>query len=155
MGYNYRAKELEETYNNLIVEQEEMNEQAVRELERNKAIDKNAAANQEALNAFDRGEFFRFDLEVDGNSDNWTLTISYGEDFLDKINSYETDDINSKVKDILNEAEFSDDDTFLCMLNYDGDQFGTARAVRKINDAFEDLQREYSGFYFTNSYKAR
>ncbi|MGN0614756.1 hypothetical protein [Ruminococcus flavefaciens] len=148
------AKEAESNYNNLIIKQQELNDEAARELERNKLIDKNAAANQQALNSFEKGDYLDFYLDVTDNSDNWTLVISFGNKQRE-INSYETDDIKSSIRDTLKQFGFSTDDTYICILTFDGDQFGTAKVVRMIDDAIESIQREYSGLYFTNSKQVR
>lgn len=144
------AKEAEQNYNNLIVEQKEINEEAENELERIKAADKNAAVNQQALNAFEKGDYFDFRLDVIDNSDNWTLTVSYGRKKLGEINSRENDDIKGSIKDILKKSGFEKDDTYLCILSYDGEQFGTAKAFRAIDEAIDGIQREYPNLYFSN-----
>lgn len=144
------AKEAEQNYNDLIVEQQELNEEAENELERLKSADKNAATNQKALNAFEKGDYFDFRLDVADKSDNWSLTISFGKDKLGKINSKEDDDIKTSIKDILMKSGFAADDTYLCILSYDGQQFGTAKAFREIDEAIDSIQREYHNLYFSN-----
>jgi len=145
-----KAKEAEQTYNHLIVEQQEINEEAQKDLERIKAADENAAANQTALNAFDKGEFFTFRLDVAEQSGNWTLKVFWGRKQLGEVFSQETDDIKSAVRDILEKSGFTTEDTYLCILSYDGQQYGTAQAFRKIDEAIEDIQREYPNLYFSN-----
>lgn len=157
MGYNHRVKEvdeLKEKYNNLISEEQEINDKAARELARIEAVDKNAAANQQALNSFEKGDYFDFCLDVTDNSDNWTLIISFGSKQFE-INSHETDDLKSSIKDILKQSGFSTDATYICILTFDGDQFGTEKAVSRIDDAIESVQREYSGLYFSHSKQVR
>jgi hypothetical protein len=144
------AKEAEQTYNNLIVEQQELNEEAENELERLKSADKNAATNQKALNAFEKGDYFDFRLDVADKSDNWSLTISFGKEKLGMINSREADDIKGSIKDILMKSGFAADDTYLCILSYDGEQFGTAKAFKEIDEAIDGIQREYPNLYFSN-----
>lgn len=145
-----KAKEAEQTYNHLIVEQQEINEEAQKDLERIKAADENAAANQTALNAFDKGEFFTFRLDVAEQSGNWTLKVFWGRKQLGEVFSQETDDIKSAVREILEKSGFTTEDTYLCILSYDGQQYGTAQAFRKIDEAIEDIQREYPNLYFSN-----
>ena len=145
-----KAKEAEQTYNHLIAEQQEINEEAQKDLERIKAADENAAVNQQALNAFDKGDFFTFRLDVAEQSNNWTLSISFGRKQLGEINSHETDDIKGSIKDILKRSGFTTEDTYLCILSYDGQQYGTALAFREIDEAIDDIQREYPNLYFSN-----
>ncbi len=142
------AKVAEQNYNNLIEEQREINEQAARELERNKAIDKNAAANQDALNAFEKGEFFNLTLDVVDNSDNWTLTVSYGDEELDTIKSSQANDLKDLIEIQISQLGFSNDYTFICELYYDGNQNGTAKAFKVINEAIDSIRREYINLYF-------
>ena len=119
-----KAKEAEQTYNHLIVEQQEINEEAQKDLERIKAADENAAVNQQALNAFDKGDFFTFRLDVAEQSDNWTLRVFFGRKQLGTILSQETDDIKGSIRDILEKSGFTTEDTYLCILSYDGQQYG-------------------------------
>ncbi|MBR5683750.1 MAG: hypothetical protein IKW96_10860 [Ruminococcus sp.] len=145
-----QAKEAEASYNALIEEQHELNDEASKELERIKAADKNSAANQKALNAFDKGDFFTFTLDVVDKSDNWTLDIKLGNKQLGMIDSHETSDVKASVREVLQKSALSDDDAYICILSFDGEQFGTARAVRVINEAIESIQREYPNLYFSN-----
>ena len=145
-----KAKESEQRYKSLIVEQQELNEETENELERLKSADKNAAANQKALNSFEKGDYFDFRLDVADKSDNWSLTISFGKDKLGKINSKEDDDIKGSIKEILMQSGFAADDAYLCILSYDGEQFGTAKAFREIDEAIDGIQREYPNLYFSN-----
>ncbi|WP_294751486.1 hypothetical protein [uncultured Ruminococcus sp.] len=156
-----KAKRAEASYNELIEEnerkqlenekeQEEWREEASKEWNRIESMDENAAANQQALNSFDKGEYFDFRLEVIDKSDNWNLTITYGKKMRCEINSKETDDIKGSIKDILKQSGFSTDDTYLCILSYNGEQYGTAKAFRAIDEAIDDIQREYPNLYFSN-----
>ena len=128
----------------------EWREEASKEWNRIESMDENAAANQQALNSFDKGEYFDFRLEVIDKSDNWNLTITYGKKMRCEINSKETDDIKGSIKDILKQSGFSTDDTYLCILSYNGEQYGTAKAFRAIDEAIDDIQREYPNLYFSN-----
>ena len=150
-----KAKEAEQTYNQLIDEQQKINEKAQMDLERIESADENAAANQKALSSFDKGDFFTFRLEVTEQSDNWTLSISFGKKQLGDVVSKETDDIKGSIRDILEKSGFTTEDTYICILDFDGYQYGTAKAVRKIDDEIEGIQREYPGLYFSNSKQAR
>ncbi|WP_303799802.1 hypothetical protein [Ruminococcus flavefaciens] len=145
-----KAKEAEQTYNQLIDEQQEINEKAQMDLERIESADENAAANQKALNSFDKGDFFTFRLEVTEQSDNWTLSISFGKKQLGEVVSKETDDVKGSIRGILEKSGFTADDTYLCILSYDGQQYGTSRAFDIIDKAIDDIQREYPNLYFSN-----
>lgn len=149
-----KVKDKETYYNELIdenkKEQEEWREEASKEWARIESFDENAAANQTALNAFDKGEFFTFRLDVAEQSGNWTLKVFWGRKQLGEVFSQETDDIKSAVRDILEKSGFTTEDTYLCILSYDGQQYGTAQAFRKIDEAIEDIQREYPNLYFSN-----
>ncbi|WP_164170186.1 hypothetical protein [Ruminococcus flavefaciens] len=149
------AKLAEQNYNNLIEEQREINEQAARELARAEMADKNAAANQEALNAFEKGEFFQLDLDVIDNSDNWTLTISYGDKELDTIKSSQANDLKDLIESQISKSGFSKDDTFICQLYYDGNQNGTAKVFKVINEAIDSIHREYTCLYFNPQNKSK
>lgn len=149
------AIETKQIYNQLIDEQKEINEEAARELEQIKSADENAAANQKALSSFDKGDFFTFRLDVSEQSDNWTLSISFGKKQLGEVVSKETNDIKGSIRDILEKSGFTTEDTYICILDFDGYQYGTAKAVRKIDDEIEGIQREYPGLYFSNSKQAR
>ena len=70
----------------------------------------------------------------------WVLTIL----------SQETDDIKGSIRDILEKSGFTTEDTYLCILSYDGQQYGTALAFREIDEAIDDIQREYPNLYFSN-----
>ena len=102
------------------------------------------------MHRFDKGEFFTFRLDVAEQSGNWTLKVFWGRKQLGEVFSQETDDIKSAVRDILEKSGLTTEDTYLCILSYDGQQYGTAQAFRKIDEAIEDIQREYPNLYFSN-----
>lgn len=145
-----QAKEAEQNYNNLIVKQQEINDEAEKELERIKSADENAVANQKALNAFEKGDYFTFSLDVLNKSDNWTLKISFGDKLLGKINSNETNDLKKSIIEKLETKILNRDEKYLCIFTFNGEQFGSAKAFRAVNEVIEGIQREYPNLYISN-----
>lgn len=147
-----QAKEAEQNYNNLIVKQQEINDEAEKELERIKSADENAVANQKALNAFEKGEYYTISLDVLNNSDDWNLKISFSNKIIGEINSKDTNDLKSSIKEILktNGVDKNSDDKYLCIFTFNGEQFGTAKAFSTVSYSLEEVQREYPNLYISN-----
>ena len=148
------ANETIEYYNELIEknekEQEEWREETSKEVARIKSIDENAAASEEALSAFERGEFYKFSLEVAEKCEDWTLEISFNEKQLDVIKSNENVYLKERIMNILKKSDFSIEKKYICILSYDGKQYGTANAFDDIKKAIDGIQREYPNLYFSN-----
>ena len=147
-----KATEAENRYNALIVEQQELNEEAEKEIARIKDADKNAFSNQKALNAFEKGEYYTISLDVLNNSDDWNLKISFSNKIISEINSKDTNDLKSSIKEILktNGVDKNSDDKYLCIFTFNGEQFGTAKAFSTVSYALEEVQREYPNLYISN-----
>lgn len=151
-----KVKDKETYYNELIdenkKEQEEWREEASKEWARIESFDENAAASEEALNAFERGEFYKFRLDVIDRSKDWTLKISFNGKQIDEIKSNETDDVKTAIKNSLNKSDFSKNKKYICVFSYDGSQNGTAQAFDSIKKVIDSIQRQpgYSNLYFSN-----
>ena len=112
-----KAKEAENHYNALIIEQQQINDEAEKEIERIKDADKNAFANQKALNSFEKGEYFTISLDVFDNSDNWNLDFYFAGKLIGKINSKDTNDLKKSIREVLEKKDInsSSEDKYLCV----------------------------------------
>lgn len=148
-----KAKEAENSYNSLIEEnqqeQEEWREKASAEWDRIMQADENAAKNQEALIAYNEGKVISFNLHDVEKGDIWKLSILSGNKKLNKISSDDVRYLRDKLRETIKDAGYSTDDVIICTLTFDGDAFGTEKAVPTVENAIIDIQRDYKNLYFT------
>lgn len=131
------------------LEQEEFRAMADAEWDRILHIDENAAGNQQALTAFDRGAVIALNLQDVQKSTVWTLRILSGDTILGTLDAAECDELPAKLAQLLEQEGFQPEDVLISTLTYDGNAPGTAGAVPKVEDAVRELQESYQNLYFT------
>lgn len=155
-----RANQAESSYNTMLEEteriklenqqeQEEWREKATEEWERLVRADENAAKNQEALSAYNEGRGISFNLHDVEKGDVWTLSVLSGSKKLGEISSEQSRDLKDKLKEMIKKAGYSEEDVIIGTLTYNGDEFGTEKAVPVVENAIISIQREYNDLYFT------
>jgi 3-dehydroquinate dehydratase len=149
-----KAKAAEASYTEMQAEnekeQQEWREKAEQEWERILAADSNAAANQEALSAYNDGYGLAFNLHEVESGDVWTLSILSGNKKLGEIKSDEKKELKNKLKECIKKAGYKTEDIIIATFTFDGSSYGTAKAVPFIENAVIEVQREYKGLYFTS-----
>lgn len=148
-SYNSMLEETEKEKLENQQEQEEWREKASQEWERLEQADENAAKNQEALSAYNEGRGISFNLHDVEKGDIWTLSIIYGNKKLGEISSEEVRDLKEKLKEFINKAGYNTDDVIIGTLTFNGDEYGTEKAVPIVENAIMSIQREYKNLYFT------
>lgn len=148
-SYNSMLEETEKEKLENQQEQEEWREKASQEWERLERADENAAKNQEALSAYNEGRGISFNLHDVEKGDIWTLSIIYGNKKLGEISSEEVRDLKEKLKEFINKAGYNTDDVIIGTLTFNGDEYGTEKAVPIVENAIMSIQREYKNLYFT------
>ncbi|WP_028516529.1 biopolymer transporter ExbD [Ruminococcus flavefaciens] len=149
-----KAKAAEASYTEMqqenAKEQQEWREKASQEWERILAADSNAAANQEALSAYNEGNGLAFNLHEVESGDVWSLSVLSGNKKLDEISSNDKAKLKEELKACIKKAGYESDDVIIATFTYDGSSYGTAKAVPIIENAVINLQRDYKGLYFTS-----
>ena len=149
-----KAKAAEASYTEMQAEnekeQQEWREKASQEWERILTADSNAAANQEALSAYNDGSGLAFNLHEVESSNVWSLSVLSGNKKLNEINSDDQYKLKDRLKESIIKAGFESDDVIIATFTYDGSSYGTAKVVPIIENAVINLQREYKGLYFTS-----
>lgn len=107
------------------------------------SIDKNAAANQQALMGFENGRLITLNIKYDSDG---TLYIHNGSTQLVKSMISSEDDVCNTIKDALKRAEFNTEDIILCALVYDS-KASLYKDVTSVKKAIEKVQKEYRYFY--------
>ena len=148
-SYNSMLEETEKEKLENQQEQEEWREKASQEWERLEQADENAAKNQEALSAYNEGRGISFNLHDVEKGNIWTLSIIYGNKKLGEISSEEVRDLKEKLKEFINKAGYNTDDVIIGTLTFNGDEYGTEKAVPIVENAIMSIQREYKNLYFT------
>lgn len=148
-SYNSMLEETEKEKLENQQEQEEWREKASEEWERLELADENAAKNQEALSAYNEGRGISFNLHDVEKGDIWTLSIIYGNKKLGEIGSQEVRDLKEKLKEFIIKAGYSTDDVIIGTLTFNGNEYGTEKAVPIIENGIMSIQREYKNLYFT------
>ena len=148
-SYNSMLEETEKEKLENQQEQEEWREKASQEWERLEQADENAAKNQEALSAYNEGRGISFNLHDVEKGDIWTLSIIYGNKKLGEISSEEVRDLKEKLKEFINKAGYNTDDVIIGTLTFNGDEYGTEKAVPIVEKAIMSIQSEYKNLYFT------
>ena len=149
-----KAKAAENSYTEMQEEnekeQQEWQEKASQEWERILAADSNAAANQEALSAYNEGSGLAFNLHEVERGDIWSLSILAGNKKLDEISSDDKYKLKERLKECIKKAGYESDDVIIATFTYDGSSYGTEKAVPLIENAVINVQRDYKGLYFTS-----
>ena len=148
-SYNAMLEETERIKLENQQEQEEWREKATEEWERIVRADENAAKNQEALSAYNEGKGISFNLHDVEKGDIWTLSVLSGSKKLGEISSDESRYLKEKLKKMIKKAGYSEDDVIIGTLTYNGDEYGTEKAVPVVENAIISIQRDYKNLYFT------
>ena len=127
----------------------EFDEKKAEELERvwslAKELDKNAAANQEALVGYEKGMLLTLNIRYDESG---VLYVSSGSDQLGEASTESVTDIYNCMIESLDKLKRSPDDVILCALVYDGDTT-LIRDYRTVNAAVDMVRKQYKSFYCT------
>ncbi len=144
------AQEAKSSYESLKAEnqrqQEVWQQKADEEWERIQNTDKNAAANQQALMAYNEGAVIALNMQDASSSDIWTLSVLSGNTRLGEIRS--DDDLESSLTELLYKAGLKTDDVIISTLTYDGNSLGTESSVPQIEQAVKKVQKQYCNLYF-------
>lgn len=156
-SYELKLEQLKEDKQKFEEEKEEWQKQADSELDKIREVDKNAAANAEALLNFQKGAVFKINLEEIETETKWKIKIYNGDDpnpiseissdIFGNINSF---DIKNELNNILDENRFKKDDVIICVFMYSENDKGTSRItdrgnlIEKIKSVSED---KYKNFY--------
>ena len=79
----------------------------------------------------------------------WTLVVSSKNEVISRIAA--GDDVEARLADALESADYAYGDTILCDFVYNGSQAGTVSAYRKITKAMEAIQEEYKYLYYSET----
>lgn len=114
-------------------------------------IDKNAAANQQALDNYGDGMMLTLNLKYETGGQ---LAIFNGDDELGSAALSSEDGIYSSIISALEEAKIGREDVVLCAFVYDG-SVALYRDVSSVSGAVERVGRSYENFYCTYINTAR
>ena len=114
-------------------------------------LDKNAAANQQALDDYGSGMMLTIDLRYAPGSE---LTIFRGDEELGRTAVTSQDDVRETLGKALEKAGIGKEDVVLCAFVYDGSR-ALYRDVSEITEAVGSLGERYENFYCTYINTAR
>ncbi len=156
---------------NLQAEAQQKQEQADEEWEKaNKALQQaeeelkelqqaNALAEAIIINgAADFDKALRLKLVLDGNRDDWTISVQIAEEVdneisyttigtIDDIRNRKFDDIASNFEHIIIEHGYSKEDAFLCDLMYNSDDTGSRKAKDNTDNMLKCFQNAFGYKY--------
>ena len=129
-------------------ELEEVRENADREIaeawKKAASINDNAAANQYALDRFERGFLITVNLRYDMGA-GVLISDNSGDSEQADVTA---DDISGKLTAYLESLDFGQNDVILCAMTYDGSQ-ALYRDVRTVRTAVYDVKENYPNLYCT------
>lgn len=108
-------------------------------------IDKNAAANQEALHGYEQGMLITMNIRY--NTDG-KLFISNYDEMLGSSEITSDKAVNDLIVSALQKAELKQDDVILCALVYDSDA-ALYKDVKNVKAAVDSVRAVYPSFYCT------
>ena len=134
-----------------IKEAENAKQQAMDELEGLRSINKNAAANLEALQEFGRNEcvILRMDISEDGGSMHITAYRDNSE--ISNVTADTDSDISGDILHIMQDCGYRADDTVLMNFMYDSSERGSYSAYSNIQQAFKKVKGSYKSLYISET----
>ena len=126
---------------------QELKEQLEYEIGIVQDADDRAKDNVEEILEFTKGTNLKLILEMQDGK--WTLVVSSKNEVISRIAA--GDDVEARLADALESADYAYGDTILCDFVYNGSQAGTVSAYRKITKAMETIQEEYKYLYYSET----
>ena len=126
---------------------QELKEQLEYEIGIVQDADDRAKDNVEEILEFTKGTNLKLILEMQDGK--WTLVVSSKNEVISRIAA--GDDVEARLADALESADYAYGDTILCDFVYNGSQAGTVSAYRKITKAMEAIQEEYKYLYYSET----
>ena len=126
---------------------QELKEQLEYEIGIVQDADDRAQDNVEEILEFTKGTKLKLILEMQDGK--WTLVVSSKNEVISRIAA--GDDVEARLADALESADYAYGDTILCDFVYNGSQAGTVSAYRKITKAMESVQEEYKYLYYSET----
>ena len=126
---------------------QELKEQLEYEIGIVQDADDRAKDNVEEILEFTKGTNLKLILEMQDGK--WTLVVSSKNEVISRIAA--GDDVEARLADALESADYAYGDTILCDFVYNGSQAGTVLAYRKITKAMEAIQEEYKYLYYSET----
>ena len=126
---------------------QELKEQLEYEIGIVQNADDRAKDNVEEILEFTKGTNLKLILEMQDGK--WTLVVSSKNEVISRIAA--GDDVEARLADALESADYAYGDTILCDFVYNGSQAGTVSAYRKITKAMEAVQEEYKYLYYSET----
>ena len=126
---------------------QELKEQLEYEIGIVQDADDRAQDNVEEILEFTKGTNLKLILEMQDGK--WTLVVSSKNEVISRIAA--GDDVEARLADALESADYAYGDTILCDFVYNGSQAGTVSAYRKITKAMEAIQEEYKYLYYSET----
>lgn len=149
LAYEDRLDALDAEAGRLQAEESRLNE----EWDRLRALDENAAQNQQALLAFNNGYMLSFNLRKDDGSSDWSLTASRRETPDGKEKTVGVirpgDKLPEAILAIFDKAGYSSGDVLIITFTYNGNIIGTHRLYVEIMKAFQEVQDRRGKVYLT------
>ncbi|MBR4628204.1 MAG: hypothetical protein IKO47_11000 [Ruminococcus sp.] len=108
-------------------------------------INKNAAANQQALLGYEQGMLVTLNIRYDTDG---VLYISNYDEELGKARISSEQEIYDLIIAALQKAELKEDDVILCALVYDSEH-SLYKHVKKVKAAVDSVRSVYKSFYCT------
>ncbi|MDD6060119.1 MAG: hypothetical protein PUB97_07020 [Ruminococcus sp.] len=107
------------------------------------SIDKNAAADHQALMGFENGRLMTLNIKYDSNG---MLYIHNGSGQLAKAEISSEDDVYNEIAAVLEQAKFNTEDIILCALVYDS-KASLYKDVNNVKKAIDRVRKVYRYFY--------
>ena len=126
---------------------QELKEQLEYEIGLVQDADDRAKDNVEEILEFTKGTNLKLILEMQDGK--WTLVVSSKNEVISRIAA--GDDVEARLADSVESADYAYGDTILCDFVYNGSQAGTVSAYRKITKAMEAIQEEYKYLYYSET----
>ena len=126
---------------------QELKEQLEYEIGIVQNADDRAQDNVQEIIEFTKGTNLKLILEMQDGK--WTLVVSSKNEVISRIAA--GDDVEARLADALESADYAYGDTILCDFVYNGSQAGTVSAYRKITKAMEAVQEEYKYLYYSET----
>ncbi len=145
-------EQAKEDKNAFEAEKDEWQKKADEQLERISNADKNAAANQKALEELDENNMLHIYLNTEKNDDGkWIkdLALKSGRKTIGDLEFEDPHsiDITEEISAMLDDAGLKKENTIICIFVYDGDQYGTAAVRDEIVQEVRKVSHNYPQFY--------
>lgn len=108
-----------------------------------------AAQNQKALYDFSNGRLLHFNMYYDGC---WTLDVSMNKTFTDSIGLEDNENLAEKIKAVLKNNGFSENDVIIGLFSFDGEQSGSYRYANQVINSLKTVKQDlFSNLYVCNN----